>query len=62
MFMRERHCYTYQKKRERGIVVDSKFGSSWGGWCSIDPFVHMGWVYGKIVGGGRRFLVILDLS
>lgn len=43
--------------------MDSKFGRSWGGWCSIDPLGHMGWGYERILkGGGGCFLVIPDLS
>jgi hypothetical protein len=46
------------------VVVDSKFGSSWGEWYSNEPMGgHMGWGYGRILGGvGRSFLVISDLK
>lgn len=38
--------------------MDSKFGSSWGGWCSLEC---LGWGYEKILGRvGENYLVILD--
>jgi hypothetical protein len=30
--------------------VDSKYRSSWGGWCSSELLGHMAWVYGRIGG------------
>jgi hypothetical protein len=43
-------------------VVDSKFGSSWGKWCSNEHFGRMGWGYGRILGGVEGcFQVIADL-
>lgn len=43
-----------------GVVLDSNYGSSWGGWCSIEVFGSYG-VSGKILGVGGSFLVIPDL-
>jgi hypothetical protein len=30
------------------MTVDSKFGSSWDGWCSNEPLWAFGWSYGRI--------------
>ena len=44
-------------------MEDSKFGSSWSGWCSNEPLGHMGWGYERILGGVEgSFQVIPDLS
>jgi hypothetical protein len=42
--------WRYVHKREAWwkMVVDAKFGSAWGGLCSINPLGRMGWGYGRI--------------
>jgi hypothetical protein len=37
-------CYGLDRKAWWRVVVDSKYGSSWGGWCSSELVgEHMGW-------------------
>jgi hypothetical protein len=30
-------CYVHERKAWWKVVVDAKFGGSWGGWCSNKP-------------------------
>jgi hypothetical protein len=43
-------------------VVDAKYGSSWAGWCSLDPHESHGGGYGRTLGrGGVCLVAIPDL-
>jgi hypothetical protein len=43
-------------------VVDSKYGSLWGGWCSLEPGGAFGVGCGRTLGkGGRLSKALLDL-
>jgi len=35
-------CYVYKREAWWRVVVDSKFGSSWGEWCSNEPLRSYG--------------------
>jgi hypothetical protein len=37
------------------VAVDSKFDSSWDGWCSIEPSGMFGWVMDEYYKGLREF-------
>jgi len=42
--------------------VDAKYGSSWAGWCSLDPLGLTEWGFGRTLGrGGVCFVAIPDL-
>jgi hypothetical protein len=54
--------YAHEREALWRVVVDSKYGSAWGGWCSNE--VHGSYGVGlwkNIRRGWRSFLVILDL-
>lgn len=55
-------AYAYVKETLWRLVVDVKYGTLWGGWCSnvVNRF-FMVLVFGKILGRvGRNFLDLLD--
>jgi hypothetical protein len=45
----------------RRVVVDSKFGSLWVGWCSLEPIDTFGVGLWKNIRKGWETLVLLDL-
>jgi hypothetical protein len=46
-------CVSEREARWK-VVVDTKFGCAWGGWCSIDPFGTHGVGLGKNIRKGWR--------
>ena len=43
-------------------MVDLKFGSLWGGWCSLEPGGALEWGCGIILGkGGKLSKALLDM-
>lgn len=40
-------CYVHEREAWWRVVVDSKFGSLWGGWCSNEPKFGRSWVWGS---------------
>jgi hypothetical protein len=40
--------YAHEREAWWKSVVDAKFGSTWDGWCSLDPPGSHGWGYGRI--------------
>jgi hypothetical protein len=46
--------YEYERDAWWRVVVDSKFGSLWGGWCFNESRGVYGVGYGRILGGVER--------
>jgi hypothetical protein len=55
--------YAYEREALWKSVVDAKYGSTWAGWCSLDPPGLTEWGFGRTLGrGGACFVAIPDLS
>jgi hypothetical protein len=54
--------YVHEREALWRSVVDAKYGSTWAGWCSLDPPDLTEWGFGRTLGrGGVCFAAILDL-
>jgi len=54
--------YAHEREGWWKSIVDAKYGSSWAGWCSLDPLGLTEWGFGRTLGrGGVCFVAIPDL-